>query len=94
MAREVVALRDEIRILRQIVNSGSQLEFPWFRLPGPRRRQVEAVISYLREHRDRRIFTLPRACEESFVPVPGGYPNPRALAAYCYGVKLEDWIAD
>lgn len=92
MENEVSALRDEIRILRKIVASGAQLEFPWFKLPTPRRKQVEAVVSYLQQHRNREIFTLRRATIDTFEYVTGGYPNPRALAAYCYEIKLEDWI--
>ena len=90
---EVGALKDEVKILRRIVNSGAQLEFPWFKLPLPRRRQVEAVVAYLQEHPNREVFTLLRACSDTFKEVEGGYPNPRSLAAYCYEIKLEKWIA-
>ena len=94
MTNEVVALREEIKILRRIVNSGAQLEFPWFKLSTPRRRQVEAVIDYLKKHRNREIFTLRRACRDSFLDIEGGYPNPLALATYCYSIKLDNWITD
>lgn len=90
---EVGALKDEVKILRRIVNSGAQLEFPWFKLPLPRRRQVEAVVAYLQEHPNREVFTLLRACSDTFKEVEGGYPNARSLAAYCYDIKLEKWIA-
>ena len=94
MVGEMNALRDEVRILRQIVASGAQLEFPWFKLPTPRRRQVEAVIAYLREHPNRAVFTLPRACRDTFVETEGGYPGAGALASYCYGIKLENWLVN
>ena len=93
MTNEVVALREEIKILRKIVNSGAQLEFPWFKLPAPRRRQVEAVIEYLKAHKNREIYTLSRACTDTFKEAEGGYPNMEALRAYCYDIKLDKWIA-
>ena len=92
MLAEVGALRDEIRILRQIVASGAQLEFPWFKLPGPRRKQVEAVVAYLQQHRDRELFTVKRAARDTFEEIPGGYPTAEALAAYCYSIKLDSWV--
>ena len=94
MTSEVAALREEIKILRQIVASGAQLEFPWFKLPAPRRKQVEAVIVYLQQHRNRAIFTVRRAARDTFLETEGGYPNALALAAYCYEIKLENWITD
>ena len=93
MTNEVVALREEIKILRRIVNSGAQLEFPWFKLPAPRRRQVEAVIDYLKKHTNREIFTLSRACADVFEEIPGGYPTVTALRCYCYSIKLDSWLA-
>ena len=92
MTNEVAALREEIKILRQIVASGEQLEFPWFKLPLQRRRQVEAVIAYLKLHTDREIYTLSRACVDTFEEIPGGYPTVTALRSYCYGIKLDNWI--
>ena len=90
---EVAALREEVKILRRVVASGEQLEFPWFKLPDPRRKQVEAVIAYLQQHRDRETFPLTRACRDTFVEgVPGGYPTAAALATYCYSIKLDFWI--
>lgn len=94
MANEVSSLREEIKILRKIVSSGAQLEFPWFKLPEPRRRQVEAVIAYLQQHRDREIFTIRRACRDTFVEREGGYPNAQALGQYCYDIKLDNWLTD
>ena len=93
MTNEVVALREEIKILRRIVNSGAQLEFPWFKLTEPRRKQVEAVVAYLQKHTDREVFTLSRACADVFEEVPGGYPTVTALRSYCYGIKLDSWLA-
>ena len=92
MTGEVAALREEIKILRQIVNSGAQLEFPWFKLPEPRRKQVEAVVAYLQLHKDREVYTLSRACADTFEEVPGGYPSASALRSYCYGIKLDHWV--
>ena len=92
MTNEVVALREEIKILRRIVNSGAQLEFPWFKLTEPRRKQVEAVVAYLQLHRDREVYTLSRACADTFEPIPGGYPSASALRSYCYGIKLDHWV--
>ena len=94
MTGEVVALREEIKILRKIVASGEQLEFPWFKLALPRRKQVEAVVAYLQQHKDRELFSLSRACDDTFEEVPGGYPNAGALKSYCYGIKLDDWVTD
>ena len=91
---EVGALREEVKILRRIVASGAQLEFPWFKLPTPRRKQVEAVVAYLQAHRNREIYTVRRAAFDTFVPVEGGYPTPVALASYCYDIKLDNWITD
>ena len=92
MTNEVAALREEIRILRRIVASGEQLEFPWFKLPLVRRRQVEAVIAYLKTHTDRTIYTLSRACADTFELQTGGYPTVTALRCYCYSIKLDQWL--
>lgn len=92
MTNEVAALREEIKILRQIVASGEQLEFPWFKLPLVRRRQVEAVIAYLKRYTDRERYTLSRACDDTFEHQNGGYPTAAALKAYCYDIKLDKWL--
>ena len=89
---EVRALREEVKILRRIVASGEQLEFPWFKLPLPRRKQVEAVIAYLNQHKNREIYTLSRACVDTYEEIPGGYPNMESLRAYCYDIKLDKWL--
>lgn len=94
MFREMGSLREEVKILRRIVASGAQLEFPWFKLPSVRRKQVEAVIAYLQEHHNREIFTVKRAASDTFQWEEGGYPNAGALACYCYSIKLESWLAD
>lgn len=91
MAAELAALHDEIKILRKVIASGEQMEFPWFKLPQARRRQVELVIAYLKDHANREVYTLSRACADTFVEVPGGYPSISALRAYCYGIKLDKW---
>ncbi|MBO5906236.1 MAG: hypothetical protein J6Q84_07450 [Kiritimatiellae bacterium] len=90
--KQNLAQQSEMKILRHIIRSGEQLEFPWFKLSGARLRQVEAVIAYLKEHSNREIYTLPRACRETFKFSPDGYPTHEALAAYCYRVKLQSFI--
>lgn len=89
---EVVALRKEVRILRKVVAEGEQLEFPWFRLTTPRRRQVERVVEYLRDHKGNDAYTPRRAAFETFVPEPGAFPTPESLSRYCYEAKVASFV--
>lgn len=89
LSRRLAALRREIRELRRIINEGEQMTFPWFDLPRPRMKAVEAVHGYMREHPDVNILS---ACRATFRPADGGYPNLKALAAYCYQINLEMYV--
>ena len=88
-SRRLAALRREIRELRRIINEGEQMAFPWFDLPRPRMKAVEAVHGYMREHPDANILS---ACRATFRLADGGYPNLKALAAYCYQINLEMYV--
>ena len=85
--RKAEAQSKELQILHRIVAKSEEACFPWFDLPGPRMRQVEKVIAYLREHPTAKL-TL--ACQRVFTPCEGNYPNVTSLQTYCY--KHRIWV--
>ena len=81
--------KEEIASLRTILVHGERWTFPWFRLKEPRRAQVAKAWRTLSSHPK---WAVERACREAFGPAEGGYPNFRALAAYCSSIRIKDYI--
>ena len=93
ISKNQLALLKEFKILRKVIAQGEERDYPWHhRIGEARRRQVEAVAEYLRNHANRQLYTVRRAAHEVFKKRYGGYPSPDALASYCYDIKIDDWI--
>ena len=88
VVKELVSLRKEVKILREIAAEGAQQTFPWFRLPAPKMKQVELVLACLNEHK---TYNISQAVHSIFnkIRMQGGYETELALKAYCYSIKLD-----
>lgn len=67
---------------------------PWLKLERCRASLVEDVFKFMQLHRSEPAEknTIARACRAKFKRTNGGYPNPKALANYCYSLPLTDFI--
>jgi len=86
---QLEVIRRKVEGLTRIVTDGADREYPWFRLNQARRKSVEAVLNFLRDHRS---YTIRKASAKVFVKSPGGYPNWESLAAYCYAVDIATYL--
>ena len=86
------SLMEEFKILRKVIAQGEDRDYPWYHLEPGRRKQVEAVVDYLRKHPNRELYTVRRAAYAAYIKTYGGYPTKQALSACCYAVKISNWI--
>jgi len=89
---KVESLEKRIGVLQVMIAEGAQMDFPWFHIKGDENghkgKQVEKVISYLREHA---LASKLEAIEKTFVADPLGYDDIEGLKSYCYRNHIENY---